>query len=145
MAKLNDRQDLFCSHYVSDCDLNAAKAARLAGYSEKSARSTANHLMSNPDIKRRISDLMANRSKRLLIDSDYVLTSIRDTVERCKGNDNNEFDPANCLRGSELSGRHLAMWTDKVIHSNDLEKLDRTELLRKLAESEQEYTRSLLQ
>ena len=88
---------------------------------------------------------MAERSKRLLIDADYVLTSIRDTVERCKGNDDNEFDPANCLRGSELLGRHLAMWTDQVIHTNDLEKLDRTELLRKLAESEQEYTQSQLQ
>lgn len=49
---LNDRQEMFCQEYVKD--FNGARAARDAGYSEKTAAAKACELLKLPKIKRRI-------------------------------------------------------------------------------------------
>jgi phage terminase small subunit len=74
---------------------------------------------------------MQERSKRTEITADYVLSTIKDTVERCRmakpicDRDGNEigceFDASNVLRGSELLGKHLRLFTDKTEHSGSLE------------------------
>jgi hypothetical protein len=84
---------------------------------------------------------MRERSKRTEITQDYVLQTIRDTIERCRGlwpvTDNtgnpilvptNEgekvvlcaFKPLAVLRGAELLGKHLKMWTDRVEAKHDV-------------------------
>jgi phage terminase small subunit len=68
---------------------------------------------------------MDKRSKTLEIDAEYVLKTIRDTIERCSqaaqvkqadGSVSGEyrFDATNVLKGSELLGKHLKMFTDKL-------------------------------
>lgn len=49
MAKLTEKQKLFVSEYL--IDLNATQAAIRAGYSEKTARSQGQRLLTNVDIK----------------------------------------------------------------------------------------------
>lgn len=68
---LTDKQEMFCREYL--VDLNATQAAIRAGYSEKTARSQANRMLTNVDIEKRIQELMNNRSDRLDVDADYVL------------------------------------------------------------------------
>lgn len=68
---LNDKQEMFCREYL--VDLNATQAAIRAGYSDKTARSQANRMLTNVDIEKRIQELKSERGERLAIDADYVL------------------------------------------------------------------------
>lgn len=68
---LTDKQEMFCREYL--VDLNATQAAIRAGYSEKTARSQANRMLTNVDIEKRIQELMSSRSEQLKVDADYVL------------------------------------------------------------------------
>lgn len=71
MAKLTDKQELFAREYLKD--LNATQAAIRAGYSEKTARSQANRMLTNVDIEMRIAELKADRNEEVGIDAAYVL------------------------------------------------------------------------
>ena len=71
---LSARQRRFVEEYLQDC--NAAAAARRAGYSERSARSLARRLMTNPEIKRAIREAMDDRAYRLRINSERVLLEL---------------------------------------------------------------------
>lgn len=68
---LNDKQEMFCREYL--VDLNATQAAIRAGYSDKTARSQANRMLTNVDIEKRIQELMSSRSEQLKVDAKYVL------------------------------------------------------------------------
>lgn len=59
MEKLTPKQADFVSHYL-DC-LNAAEAARRAGYSEKTARQQGQRLLTNVDIAAAVSQAMSER------------------------------------------------------------------------------------
>ncbi len=56
----------------------------------------------------------AKRAKRTEIDADYVLTAIKDTIEQYRGGGEGS-NPNAVLKGAELLGRHLAMFTDKAV------------------------------
>lgn len=71
---LNDRQSKFVDEYL--IDLNAAKAAVRAGYSERSARSIGQENLTKPDIQAAIQEKLAARSKRTEISQDRVLLEI---------------------------------------------------------------------
>lgn len=58
-SELTPKQQLFIAEYL-DC-LNAAKAARKAGYSEQTARQQGQRLLTNVDIAAAISKAMAER------------------------------------------------------------------------------------
>ena len=68
--KLTDKQEAFCDEYLKD--FNATQAAIRAGYSEKTARSAGQRLLTNVDIKRRLAEAQAKRSERLEISVDRV-------------------------------------------------------------------------
>ena len=158
MDKLTAKQARFVAEYL--VDLNATQAAIRAGYSEKTASETGYENLRKPQIAAAITAAQAIRAERTEITQDYVLTSIRDTMERCKqavpvvyqnGNPvmvdtpNGEtapaykFDAAAVLKGAELLGRHLAMFTDKktVTHHGG-DRLDT--ILAEIAERGQRVT-----
>lgn len=133
---LTPRQDRFVEEYL--VDLNATQAAIRSGYSVKTADQQGPRLLANPKIAARIQELMEGRSKRTEITADYVLTTIRETVDRCrqvapvldrKGKqvyvetpDGAEvpafaFDSGGVLKGCELLGKHLKLFTDKHEHT----------------------------
>lgn len=53
--ELTDKQERFCQEYLKDA--NATQAAIRAGYSEKTARSLGQRLLTNVDIKNRLDKL----------------------------------------------------------------------------------------
>lgn len=123
MAKLTPKQETFCLEYL--VDLNATQAAIRAGYSEKSAKRIAVQLLTKSHLTARIQSLRSERQKRVAVTSDYVLTTIIETIEQCKkpipkfdreGNVIGEslIDAQAVLKGSELLGKHLAMWTERT-------------------------------
>src|ERR1039457_4092522 len=67
---LTDKQRTFCNEYV--IELNATNAAIKAGYSEDSARSTASHLLDDPDMQAYVQRLQENKFLRLRITAEDV-------------------------------------------------------------------------
>ena len=131
---MTPKQQRFVSEYL--IDLNATQAAIRAGYSEKTAYSIGQENLKKPEVAKAVIAAQAERFERTEITQDYVLTTIRDTMERCKqaepvvyqngdpvliGTPSGDLAPAYkfdanaVLKGAELLGRHLAMFTDKAV------------------------------
>ena len=127
---LNDRQRRFVSEYL--VDLNATQAAIRAGYSKRTAQPQSARLLSNVMIAAAVAKGSAKQEQRTEITADYVLAGIRDNVERCQGKEG--YNPQAALKGLELLGRHLAMFTDKTINKHQIEDLTDKEIEAKLAE-----------
>lgn len=120
---LTDKQQRFVAEYL--IDLNATQAAIRAGYSEKTAGSVGGENLKKPEIAKAIQAAMSKRTERTQVDADYVLRTIVDTIERCKqaepvrdrdGEATGEykFDAGAVLKGAELLGKHLKLFTDKT-------------------------------
>jgi len=73
------QQEFFCQEYLIDG--NCTAAAKRAGYSPKTARVQGSKLLTNPDVKARISELMDKREKRTGIDADWVLTRLAELAD----------------------------------------------------------------
>lgn len=83
--QLTTRQELFVEYYLQ-C-WNGTKAAKLAGYSEKSARETASELLAKPNIQSRVRARMAE----VAMDSNEVLARLAD---HARGTMEDFLDPA---------------------------------------------------
>lgn len=59
---------------------------------------------------------MDQRSERTAVSAAYVLETIQNVIEQSKQPGPN-YDRAAVLKGTELLGRHLKMFTDKFEHS----------------------------
>ena len=136
--KLTPKQQRFVDEYL--IDLNATQAAIRAGYSEKTAQQMGSRLLLNVVIQEAIAKAQAERSERTVVDQDYVIKTIVETIERCSQakpvyDKSGEpvmvetpdgglapvykYDATNVLKGAELLGRHLSMFTDKVDHTTN--------------------------
>ena len=121
MKKLTPKQQRFITEYL--VDLNATQAAKRAGYQHPNKQGP--RLLVNVGVAKAIAAAQAERVKRTEITQDYVLAVITDTIERCQsakavtdhdGKETGEwtFNAGAVLRGAELLGRHLAMFTDNM-------------------------------
>jgi phage terminase small subunit len=132
---LTPKQKRFVDEY--SLDLNGAAAYERAGYRGKGATAEAcsSRMLSNAKVAQAVSDAIERRSKRTQTDAERVIYTILDTIERCrqakpvldrKGEHvmietpsgklapAYTFDASGVLRGCELLGRHLGMFTDKT-------------------------------
>ena len=64
------------------------------------------------EVARAIEAAKEARSVATGITAEYVITTIRDTIEACRGD-----NPSAVLRGCELLGKHLKLFTEKHEHS----------------------------
>lgn len=133
MAKLTVKQELFVKEYL--VDLNASAAVLRAGYDTKYPAQTAATVMESKVVKAAIQAEMDQRSEKTNISAEYVINTIKDTIERCQQvkpvlNRNGDpvlietesgdvvpsyaFDSKGVLKGCELLGKHLKLFTDKV-------------------------------
>lgn len=80
-GKLTDQRELFCEEYI--VDLNATAAAIRAGYSQKTARSQGQRLLTNVDILDRIAELKKSRSEKIGLSAEWVVQSAKRVFDRC--------------------------------------------------------------
>lgn len=122
---LTAKQQRFVAEYL--IDLNATAAYKRAGYEGKgkSAENAASRLLGNVGVADAVRIAIDKRSNDLGIDAKYVLTTIKDTIERCsqavavrdkdgEATGEYKFDASAVLKGAELLGKHLKMFTDKT-------------------------------
>ena len=110
---LKPRQDSFCVHYTtigSETYSHGTKAALAAGYSESSAHVTATKLLKQDAIRERIIELQAENMKRNLITVDKVLADLEH--DKLLARKHNQYSVAKGC--TELQGKYLAMFTDKM-------------------------------
>ncbi len=150
MAKLNDKQIRFCEEYLTD--MNATQAGIRAGYSEKTANRITSKLLSKVDIQAKLSELRAKVSDELKLDFKWVLQRFKDISDRCvqaepvmiRGLDGTmvesgeyKFDSSGANKATEMIGKHLGMFNDKLdlttkgesLNDSGIEKLTNDEKL----------------
>ena len=108
MAKLTPKQEMFCQEFL--VDLNGAAAARRAGYSEKTAHEQAAQLLAKLSITERIAELKRERIEKVARTAQDVLNDIIAVTAQAR----EEGDLKTALKGLELQGKHLGMFTDRV-------------------------------
>lgn len=133
MGKLTPKQARFVEEYL--VDLNATAAAIRAGYSCKRASEIGWQLLQKTTVQQAIQTAQTARSERTEITADYVLTNLKEIVERCmqrapvvnrkgkqvyddEGNAVWAFDAKNANRALELLGKHVGAFEDR--HRIDL-------------------------
>jgi phage terminase small subunit len=133
MSELTAKQQRFVDEYL--VDLNATQAAIRAGYSQKTAGQIGDENLKKPEIAAAVQKAMDERAKKVGVSAEYVLSTIIDTIERCrqaapvldrKGEPvlvttplgsvapAYTFEANAVLKGAELLGKHLKMFTDKT-------------------------------
>ena len=118
-AGLTVKQRRFVEEYL--VDLNATQACIRAGYKPTSAQEMGFENLTKPLIKITIDAALKQRSERTKITADYVLTTIRETVEKCKSD---PFNPSALLKGAELLGKHLALFTERHLVGLDITTIE---------------------
>ena len=123
---MNAKHKRFVQEYL--IDLNATKAAERAGYSSKTARVQGPRLLLNAAIRAAVQAGMDKRAQKTEITAAYVLTGIQETIQKCQ-----EAKHAQAaLKGYELLGKHLKLFTDKVEVSGALAAMSDEDLTDRL-------------
>ena len=126
MGNLSNQRLLFTKEYI--VDLNATQAAIRAGYSERTAKSQGQRLLTNVDVAAEIQILFDKRAEKVELNSEWVLRNLEKVANRCmtaepvmvKGDNGMEesgeykFDSAGANKSLELIGKHLKLFTDKI-------------------------------
>jgi len=112
---LNPKQAAFCKEYV--IDLNGSQAAIRAGYKAKASKEQASVMLTKANIQQEVQRLQAIKSERNDISADTVIQDIKDIIADAMKIDSTGSMSSHtaALKGYELLGRHLAMWTDKKV------------------------------
>jgi len=79
MGNLTKKQELFCREYL--IDMNATRAAKAAGYSEKTAKVIGAENLTKPDVQGFLKEIMEGRSNAVKIDAEYVLRRLKQIDE----------------------------------------------------------------
>ena len=101
---MTNKQKKFVENYLKT--MNAAQAAKLAGYEEKSAKSQGYKLRQIPEIKEAIEKGIEEIFNSLEIDKEFVLLKLRKLSEYGQ----NETIQ---LRALELIGKHLNLFSER--------------------------------
>lgn len=105
--EMNALQLAFCNEYV--VDFNSAEACLRAGYKTQNAKQMGLQVLKYPGVRFLIDHMIAERSKTVLIDVDYVVGKIVRTIEKAETSSNHTA----VLRGAELLAKYLGMFIER--------------------------------
>jgi phage terminase small subunit len=107
--KLTPKQAALVREYL--IDLNAAAAARRAGYSEKTAKEIGFNHLTKIHIQAAIQAEKEKRAERTKITQDYVLAEIKDVFEDAKQKAAEGMtDRTNALKALDMLARHVGLF-----------------------------------
>jgi phage terminase small subunit len=123
---LTEKQKRFCDEYL--IDLNGTQAAIRAGYSERSARQISDRNMSNDDIIAYLNEKRKVLQDKVDLSQEWVLRRLKEISDRCMQAEpvmtfdgdqwvesgEYKFDSTGANKSTELIGKHLGMFVNKV-------------------------------
>jgi phage terminase small subunit len=107
-APLTPKQERFVTEYL--VDLNATQAAIRSGYSRKTAFACHTHILAKPNVAAALKLAIAERAAKTARTALDVLKDIQDVTREAR----EAGDWRAALKGLELEGKHLGMFTDKL-------------------------------
>lgn len=113
--KLTNRQEAFCIAYAAHFD--GVRAAREAGYSEKSISSQASQLISHPKIKERVNQILDQFAESQEVLKHRVLNELKGIAFDVVSEDLKMTDK---LKAIELLGKHLGLFKDVTVNNNTI-------------------------
>lgn len=125
ISKLNLREEIFCTEYIK-LDLNGSQAAIAAGYSKRTAASTASRLLTKDNIKEKISKLVSERSKATAIDAEYVLRRLKEI---------DELDVIDIIKDDMSGFKLLSEWPK--IWRTSISSIDMKKMITSIGENEE--------
>ena len=112
-AAMSEKQKAFCDYYITT--LNATEAARLAGYSEKTARSIGNENLTKPIIKEYIEMRLADMDAARVANANEVMEYLTRVM---RGEEKDQFGLDASLqdrtKAAELLGKRYRLFVDKT-------------------------------
>ena len=145
--KLTAKESKFIDEYL--IDLNATQAAIRAGYSQKTAKEIGYENLTKPHIAEEIKKRQEKLQEKTQITQEWVINRLKllsdynaETIEVPFGSGDNAIiqkrmrDAAVATRNTELLGKHLGLFTEKVEHSGEIDinsNLTPIEVARELA------------
>lgn len=104
------KQERFVAEYLIDG--NATRAAMASGYSERNAARIGSELLTKPHIRKALDEARARIAAKLELTAEKVLADIERISTKAESA--GEFNAA--LKGKELLGKHLKLFTEKHEH-----------------------------
>ena len=105
---MTPKQNIFVHEYLRD--LNATRAARDAGFAHPNVQGS--QVLAKPHIKKRLAEAIFERSERLRIDADWVVSRLEKEA-RDQSN-----SAAVRIRALELLGKHLGIFSGEMPVAN---------------------------
>lgn len=139
MSELTDKQKRFVEEYLVDS--NATQAAIRAGYSENSAMQQGYQLLEHTLVAAAVKERQVALADKLGITQEWIIGRFREISDRCmqakpvlnkKGEqvlvedkDGNKvpayvFDSTGANKSTEMLGKHLGMFKERVEHSGSV-------------------------
>ena len=100
--------------YCADPQTGKTEAARRAGFSKDRAQITACELMKNPEIQREIDRKLSRRLERVKLTEQTVLDELQLITDAAKEAGAGHWQMQARLKATEMLGKYLKMWTEKV-------------------------------
>ena len=113
MAGLTPKQQRFVEEYM--IDWNASAEARRAGYSARTANRTASENLSKPDI----SAAIAAGCKAMSEATGTTVVQVIEDLKRLQRKAEEQGDFAPAIKATELLGKHVGAFVDRVQLSGD--------------------------
>lgn len=121
----------FVKEYILDPTASATECVRRAGYNTKNPDKIAYQLLGNARVKELIDKVRKDTADKLELSAEWVLQRLKNISDRCiqaepvldrEGNPVGEykFDSAGANKSTELIGKHLKLFTDKIEHSGEI-------------------------
>jgi len=119
--KLTPKQNKFCLELLKD--FNASQAALRAGYSKKNYGHIGWELLQKTTIQQRLQELTAKQAEKAELSVEWIIKELKQMYERCQSSLRTPGAIAGATKQLELLGKHLAMFSDKLIVKHDLSDL----------------------
>jgi phage terminase small subunit len=111
---LTKKQQMFVTEYCADPQCGKEEAARRAGFSRNRAAITACELMKNPEVQREIERRLTKKLDKLETTQESVLQELHAIIEAAKEAGAGHWQMQARLKATELLGKYLKMFTEKV-------------------------------